>query len=246
MKYSPLPVWLEEMMDLYITSEQGKIDKKLTGVSEYNIRGNKLRAIFEADKQIDNPDAEHLTLQHPVIKRILDEIDGNTQTVVPVLKSNDGEDTPGYLTLWKITAKNSYDTKTTYSAQFIADNGRVFAPYGNDVWNRLVQEKNCFSYIGEQNNSLDLNDNTSLMNNLHVLFHRMESEIQNGLQVKASKKLKALNYAEHRINRIGIENIRRAKMRKLQAEKEDWNNAFAKGRSVVPDVNHILTVRIDG
>lgn len=245
-KYSPLPVWLEEMMDLYTISEQGKIDKKLTGVSEYSIRGKTLRAIFEADKQIDNPDAEHLTLQHPVIKRILDEIDGNTQTVVPVLKSKDGEDTPGYLTLWKVTAKNSYDTKTTYSAQFIADNGRVFAPYGNDVWNRLVQEKDCFSYIGEQDNSLNVNDNTSLMNNLHAIFHRMESDIQNGLQVKASKKLKALSYAEHRINRIGIENIRRAKMRKLQAEKEDWSNAFAKGRSVVPDVSHILTVRIDG
>src|SRR5574344_479785 len=35
-KYSPLPVWLEEMMDLYTQSEHGKIDKKLTGVSEYD------------------------------------------------------------------------------------------------------------------------------------------------------------------------------------------------------------------
>lgn len=245
-KYSPLPVWLEEMMDLYAISEHGKIGKKLAEVSEYEIRGNKLRVIFEADKQIDNPDAEHLTLQHPIIKRILDEIDGNTQTLIPVLKSKDGEDTPGYLTLWKVTAKNSYETKTTYSAQFIADNGRVFAPYGNDVWNRLVQEKDCFNYIGEQDNFLSIDNNTTLMNNLHALFHRMESDIQNGLQLKAGKKLKALDYAEHRINRIGIENIRRAKMQKLQTEKEDWSNAFAKGRSVVPDVNHIITVRIDG
>ena len=29
-------------------------------------------------------------------------------------------------------------------------------------------------------------------------------------------------------------------------KKEEWNNAFTKGRSVVPDVNHILTIRIDG
>ena len=46
--------------------------------------------------------------------------------------------------------------------------------------------------------------------------------------------------------RIGIENIKKAKMRKLQAEKEEWTNTFRKGRSVVPDVNLILTVRIDG
>ena len=44
----------------------------------------------------------------------------------------------------------------------------------------------------------------------------------------------------------GMAYIRNAKMRKLQTEKENWQNAFAKGRSVVPDVKHILTVRING
>ena len=74
----------------------------------------------------------------------------------------------------------------------------------------------------------------------------METEIQNGIQARSEKKLRAIGYVEHRIKRIGIDNIRRGKMRKLQAEKEEWNNAFTKGRSVVPDVNHILTIRIDG
>ena len=45
---------------------------------------------------------------------------------------------------------------------------------------------------------------------------------------------------------FSIANIRNAKMRKLQEEKENWQNAFAKGRSVVPDVKHILTVRVNG
>ena len=125
-KYSPLPVWLEEMMDLYTKSEHGKIEKHLTGVSQYTIHDSKLRAIFEANKRIDNPDAEHLTLQHPVVKRILDEIDGNSHTMIPVIKSRDGDDISGFLTLWKVTAKNNYETKATYSAQFIADNDRVF------------------------------------------------------------------------------------------------------------------------
>ena len=51
---------------------------------------------------------------------------------------------------------------------------------------------------------------------------------------------------EHRLHRIGIENIRKAKIKKLQAQRESWENAFAQGRSVVPDVKHILTVRVDG
>ena len=163
-----------------------------------------------------------------------------------LISSNAGDETSGYLTLWKVSAKNSYETKATYTAQFIADNGRVFAPYGNDIWNRLVQEKNSFCFIGETESTIELESNERLNNNLHAIFHRMETEIQNGIQARAEKKLRAIGYVEHRIKRIGIDNIRRGKMRKLQAEKEEWNNAFTKGRSVVPDVNHILTIRIDG
>jgi hypothetical protein len=112
-KYSPLPVWLEELMDLYTMSEQGKITKRLSGVSEYAINGYRLDAVFEADKVGDNPGSEHITLQHSIVKRILDEIDGNGQNVVPIIVSKDGNETCGYLTLWKVLAKNSYETKTT-------------------------------------------------------------------------------------------------------------------------------------
>ena len=187
-----------------------------------------------------------MTLQHPVVKRILDEIDGNSQSLVPVLLSKEGNETAGYLTIWKVSAKNAYESKTTYLAQFITDIGRVFGPYGNDIWNRLVQEKDSFVYNGETVCKIDLESNTQLNNNLHATFHRMELEIQNNLQGMVERKLRALGFAEHRINRIGIANIRNAKMRKLQKEKEDRQNAFAKGRSVVPDVKHILTVRING
>lgn len=38
----------------------------------------------------------------------------------------------------------------------------------------------------------------------------------------------------------------KGKLRKLQEQKDSWENAFAQGRSVVPDVQNILTVRIDG
>lgn len=245
-KYSPLPVWLEELVDLYTVSEHGTIDKLLDGTSEYHLNGKIVKAYYDASMQGNNPGTEYLTLQHPVIKRILDEVDGNSQTIIPVIKSTNGGETPGYLTLWKVSAKNEYETKTTYVAQFIADNGRVFAPYGNDIWNRLVQEKDSFSYSGETNCELDLESNGVLMNNLHAIFHRMETDIQNNLQIKAERKLKALKYVEHRLHRIGIENIRKAKLRKLQEQKDSWENAFAQGRSVVPDVKHILTVRIDG
>ena len=74
----------------------------------------------------------------------------------------------------------------------------------------------------------------------------MENDIQDNLQTIARKKIRALTFAEQRIARIGIDNIRKAKTLRLQKEKEEWNNTFMRGQSVVPDIKQILTVRIDG
>ncbi|MDY3069917.1 MAG: helicase-related protein [Parabacteroides sp.] len=245
-KYSPLPVWLEELMDLYVRSENGKISKQVTGVTEYTIDGKRLNAIFDSTAHGDNPDCEHLTLQHPEVKRILDGIDGNTQQDVPVIISKDGNELPGYMTLWKVSAKNNYETKETYTAQFIADNGKVYAPYGNDIWNRLVQNKNDFACTGERVLMPELENNNLLQNNLHAIFHRMEMNIDSNIRSMSEKKLRALQYAEQRINKIGIANIRNAKLKKLNSEKEVWERAFSKRKSIVPNVSMILTVRVNG
>lgn len=245
-KYSPLPVWLEELMDLYVRSENGKISKLVTGATEYTIDGKRLNAIFDSTAHGDNPDCEHLTLQHPEVKRILDGIDGNTQQDVPVIISKDGNELPGYMTLWKVSAKNNYETKETYTAQFIADNGKVYAPYGNDIWNRLVQNKSDFACTGERVLMPELENNNLLQNNLHAIFHRMEMNINSNIRSMSEKKLRALQYAEQRINKIGIANIRNAKLKKLNSEKEVWERAFSKRKSIVPNVSMILTVRVNG
>ena len=127
---------------------------------------------------------------------------------------------------------------------------RLLAPYESSLiplpHQILVQEKSCFSYVGERICNVDFDNQQQLNNNLFTIFHRMENDIQSNLQTIAVKKLRALGFAEQRISRIGIENIRKAKMRRLQAEKEEWTNTFTRGRSVIPDVKLILTVRVDG
>ena len=245
-KYSPLPVWLEELLNLYAISENGKINKLLTGVTEYEINGQKINACFDSSSIGFNPECEHLTLQHPYIKRLLDGIDGNSQKKIPVITSHDGNDINGFLTVWKISAKNNYETKTTYSAQFVADNGKVYAPYGNDVWNRLVQTKDAFEYCGEMPYNLDFDNNSILQNNLHAVFHRMECEIENNLKSIFEKKVRAIDYSEQRISKIGISNIRNSKLKRLKEERKKWQAAFEKSKSIIPDVTMILTVRVNG
>lgn len=246
-KYSPLPIWLENLMMLYCQSYGFQWRKNLMGMTEYHLgNGNILKATFDAEHADNVPEAEQMTLQHPLIKQILNEVDAGMQGKIPMLQSFDKKETPGYLTIWKVSALNEKESQTTYTAQFVADNGRVFTPYANALWNKLVQDANAFQQVSWQTNSPDLDNNPQLRSNLHTIFHRMEESIMVGLQDIAQKKLKALDFTEQRLNRIGIENIRVAKMQRLKEEREEWINTFRKSAHIVPEVKHILTVRIDG
>lgn len=215
-KYSPLPIWLENLMMLYCQA--------------YGLQWRK----------------NLINLQDPLIKQILNEVDAGMQGKIPVLQSFDGKETAGYLTIWKVSALNERESKVTYSAQFVSNQGRVFVPYANALWNKLVQDANAFQQVSWETVCPDFESNTQLHNNLYAVFHRMEEGIMTGLQTIAEKKLRALDFTEQRLSRIGIENIRLAKMRRLKEEREVWMDTFRKSAHVVPKVKHILTVKIDG
>ena len=246
-KYSPLPIWLENLMMQYCQTYSFQWRKNLMGMTEYHLgNGNIIKATFDAEHADNNPDAEQINLQHPLIKQILNEVDAGMQGKIPVLLSIDCKETAGYLTIWKVSALNEKESQTTYTAQFITDQGRVFTPYANAIWNKLVQDANAFQQVSWQTSDKEFGSNTQLQTNLHAIFHRMEESIMAGLQDIAQKKLRALDFTEQRLNRIGIENIRIAKMRRLKQEREEWLSTFRKSAHVVPEVKHILTVRIDG
>jgi hypothetical protein len=246
-KYSPLPIWLENLMTLYCQAYGFQWRKNLMGSTEYHFgNGNILKAVFDTDKAADNPDAEQMNLQHPIIKQILNEVDAGMQGKIPVLQSFDGKETAGYLTIWKVSALNEKESKVTYTAQFVSDQGRVFVPYANALWNKLVQDANTFQQVSWETGCPDFESNIQLHTNLYAVFHRMEEAIMTGLQTIAEKKLRALDFTEQRLSRIGIDNNRLAKMRRLKEEREEWMSTFRKSARVVPEVKHILTVKIDG
>ena len=58
--------------------------------------------------------------------------------------------------------------------------------------------------------------------------------------------MNALKYQRERAERIGIVNIRNSRIKKIEAEQQEWLDNMRKSQSVVPDVKNIIKVRIDG
>ena len=242
-------------MSNYCQAYGFKWKKDLFGATEYELGNNyTLKAVFDTETAVDNPGAEQITLQHPFIKQILNEVDAGMQGRIPVVKmfssQRNTETTKlpntGYLTIWKVTAINEKETMATYSPQFIFDNGPVFGLYGSSIWKKLIEDNQAFQHTSWQEDMPDFSGNKKLQENLNGVFNHMENVIKSNLSQLAEKKLNALNFSEQRINRIGIENIRKAKLKRLEKERQVWNETFEKSLYVAPDVKLILAVRIIG
>lgn len=243
-KYSPLPVWLENMLDQYAVSKGGKIEKMTDSTVRYNIGGERVWGTFDSSALGENPAVELISLQHPLVKNVLDGIIEDDGSSMPILRSVDNSETAGVFSLWMITANNSQENRVNYIAQFISDTGRNFPAYANDLWVTMVQNPEHFISMGSTATPPDLLD--KVQDNLYNQFCKMEEAIVNNLQEKANNKLKANSYALRRVERIGIENIKNARRKRLEQERQDWLALFERNSNVVPGLKQILVVRIDG
>ena len=243
-KYSPLPVWLESLLDQYVLSNGGFFDKRSDGTTLYSLGGQKLRVTFDSNLMGDDPSVDLISLQHPMVKNVLNSIFGEEAKKMTVLCSTDMSETPGVFSLWMVNANNSQESRVSFVAQFVADNGQNYTAYANDIWTSLVQSPNHFVVTGEAEKPANLFE--QVQNNLYGQYCRMEAAIVNNLHEKADNKLKAISYAIRRVERIGIENIRKSRLKRLEQEKQEWKELFDKNSNVVPGVKLIMTVRIDG
>ena len=246
-KYSPLPQWLEELITEYTKVHQGTLSKNLLNFIDVKVNGLHKKITFDAEAALMNPGIEHITLQHDWIKTLLSDIssvDNNKE--IPVLQSNQNDETSGYWSLWEITAKNQFDKKVHYQCFFIADNGKQYAAYANDIWNRLISQDGSTLFKVKEMTSFIKDIEKELNEALYIVFQNLEADVSEKMKFKKENKMNSYSFQKSRINKIGIENIKLSKLSKLEREHEKWMKEFQTNRKIIPGTKQLLTIRIDG
>ena len=245
-KHSPLPQWLESLVFEYTKLHGGSASKNLLGFHNITFGEEKRKITFDSEVSMNNPDVEHITLQHDLIKKILSDIsEFNGELNIPVIKFKSETETAGYWSLWEISAQNRFETKIHYLPFFISDKGKLFSAYANDIWNRLNSEDNSdqieFKGVTESKDfSIIINDA------LYMAFQNMEADLKESLKIKKDNKLNSYEFQKSRINKIGIENIRRSKLKRLESEHKKWLSDFEENQRLIPGTKQLLTFRLDG
>ena len=246
-KYSPLPQWLEELITEYTKVHQGTLSKNLLNFIDVKVNGLHKKITFDAEAALMNPGIEHITLQHDWVKTLLSDIssvDNNKE--IPVLQSNQNDETSGYWSLWEITAKNQFDKKVHYQCFFIADNGKQYAAYANDIWNRLISQEASTLFKVKEMTSYSKDIEKELNEALYIVFQNLEADVSEKMKFKKENKMNSYSFQKSRINKIGIENIKLSKLSKLEKEHDKWMKEFQTNRKIIPGTKQLLTIRIDG
>jgi hypothetical protein len=217
------------------------------GFADIKVNGDNKKVVFDSELSLNNPGVEHLTLQHDWIRKILNDVGTFDPSFgFPVLSFKNDEETPGYFSLWQITAQNQFEHTTHYQAFFIADNGKHYAAYANDLWSRLISGiDNAAISNNKTDVSKQIDIEKELESDLFLVFQNLEANVSEKMNKKKENRINSYNYQKSRINKIGIENIKQSKLNRLEKEHAKWLKEFQANQKVIPDLKHLLTVRID-
>ena len=246
-KHSPLPFWLETLVQQYTMVHHGTLTKNLLGYADIKVQGESRKIAFDAEVSLGNPGVEHITLQHDWIRKLLNDLgEFDLSNSIPVIKSSTGEETPGYWSLWQISARNNLESKIQYQCYFLADNGKQYSAYAHDIWNRLINESEKFSIDGSQEINEPESFQKEMNQSLFLSFQNLEADVMIRINTKKENRLNSYCFQKSRIERIGIDNIRQAKLQKLEKEHKAWMKEFESGSKIIPGIKQLLMIRING
>lgn len=246
-KHSPLPIWLENLYTTYAQIKGTSYSTTTLGYAILGENGQKKKITFDPEVALNNPDVEHITLQHDTVKSLLNQLsEFSIDKGIPVVKSNESDETSGYWSLWQVSAKNQLDQKFDYISCFVADNGKQYTAYANDIWSRLMSLNDNFSFqtTVHPENWQDIQEKVNEV--LYETFKKLEAELIENLDKKLKNKENAYNVQKRRIEKIGIENIKESKLKRLDQEHNNWLSKMKEYRNVIPGSKLLMTIRIDG
>jgi SNF2 family DNA or RNA helicase len=243
-KYSPLPLWLEELVLQHVKVNGGSAQKSLDGSLSLVLNGERKDIAFDIEAAINHPSIEHVTLQHGMVRKLLNDIgEFNLSNGIPILGSTQ-EETAGLWSLWEVSAHNHFENKVSYECFFISEDGRFYSAYANDIWSRLLKSNNGFS-LNEIDHEIDFSDlKAKLKDPLYSSYQELTRSVKKKITAKRENKLNSFKFRKTRIERIGIENIRESKLKKLESEKRQWEEEFSLNQKIVPNIRHLLSLKI--
>ena len=248
-KHSPMPNWLEGLTKNYLQSKGVPFQNLIDGI-RFKFPGLKEKIYtFNIKESVNNPIPEPVSLQHEIIQTMLQEAIPHTSTqLVPVVTIKQGQTASGVWSLWHLEVRNQFEVHQVVQPIFISEAGENFTAFAQNLWDKLIQEKDYFECVGvlpaeisKSTYEMMSGKAEAMMQQKYIDYEMLINQQTDQIKVN---KMKAFDFQEKQIQRIGIENIKQSRLNRLQQESVHWLENFETDKQIVPDLSCQLMIKI--
>jgi len=210
------------------------------------------RAVFSRE-EAERPGTFHFSLEHPRVRGLL----GNLPQHVPgqplpaVVLPGLSEKVTGTWSLWRISLRTAEGTEQRMLPVFLTPDGRVLGPTARAVWDRLLDlDGDTFflaaSVTGERASALYDRARVEAEGQGHGVYLELLQSHSERLRREREKGERSFEARRRAIETVGLPQVRRHRLRELQAEQAEWSDRLRRQEAAIPELTAILMVRIAG
>lgn len=201
------------------------------------------RACFDVSGVEVEPDANWLTLDNPLVRSVIDHLPADppgrplTRVAVPQLPAG----IEGIWSLWRISMNTVRGEKRRFMPMFV-QNGRAFAPTARRLWDMMIGESILLDHKQSPPVAAEISDLAETQAE-QVYFELRDTHLGN--LVLERQRVEAAFHARRRaIGRIGLENVRRARLRRLEEDHTLRLRQLDADEHVMPSLELLLMVEV--
>jgi len=247
--HHPLPSWMAAMVEHYVTSRGGAVQRTTLGWTVTFPDGTTLRdVVFRPDS--DDVGQTYLPLDHPQIQKMLEELPHEVPGG-PVVRVESRKFPTGLLglwSLWELTLSSGDEQERRVFPLFLADDDRVFRASAIQIWEHITHWNFQGSIVASPR-TLDIRSWERLFRQAEQEAEPLYRDLKETHQKRVRGDREAMERAFHvrrdLVQRVGLDNVREARLRRLAAEYAGRIKASENALHVYPNLEPILILEVD-
>lgn len=152
----------------------------------------------------------------------------------------------GTWSFWILQIKSFDKIISRYIPIYLDSNFQFFVPSSNRIWEKLCDGDFEIKLAEKSSQEILTNHYEIALNNAKSLFEKVRKQYEMHRQAEVNRKLNILNAKKKAVERIGIENIRKNRIREIDIEINRIKRNNNKPIDLIPNFSLILLTEVEG
>jgi len=253
----PLPYWIERMTLSYLKDSGGEVAQNDDQTWQLVWPDGEQwdNSLFNNKRAEDLPAAEHITLDRPKIRGLLQSLPSwvPEQHVPTVSIPSIPDSVDGLWSLWQISldtsglAQSKSNKQTAYFPVYQTMEGKAFPATAKRVWEALLSNDvqiDADDFLQPDHASVYEFAKAQAEEAGIRTFDKLKNKYIENLAQEKEKFEYGFKARERAIERIGLPEVKTYRLTKLHQEQKQWLADFAERQKIKPELSALLILRI--